>query len=351
MGLVSNETRLHATGFITLHPPQGPLSLVSQSGNLGVQLVKASERRGIGLDKFIGVGNEVQVSAVDVLDYLRTDERTECVLMYIEGIDDGRHFLDVTARTAAAKPLVVVRGGLTESGGKAAASHTGAMAGSAAVYEAAARQAGVITCTATDEALDLAVALAHLPLPRGRRVAVVTNGGGAGVLAADEVARSGLVLPELSPELVEELSGLLPPFWSRSNPLDMVASAGGDVAGKVLEAVVRSEAFDAVLLLSVLGVPNTGAGERDVSASGEYDGFSVWEGELLDQVADLMQATGKPIINVPDLPMRKALHPGDGRYSAVVLPSPRAAALTLDRMAWYGDYRRRHTAGAPEDHD
>ena len=232
MGLISNETRLHATGFITLHPPQGPLSLVSQSGNLGVQLVKASERREIGLDKFIGVGNEAQVSFIDVLDHLRTDERTDCVLVYIEGIDDGRRFLDVATATAAVKPVVVIRGGLTEAGGKAAASHTGAMAGSAAVYEAAARQAGVITCTATDEALDLAVALANLPLPRGRRVAVVTNGGGAGVLAADEMVRRGLVLPALPPALIEELDEVLPPFWSRSNPLDMVASAGGDVARK-----------------------------------------------------------------------------------------------------------------------
>jgi acyl-CoA synthetase (NDP forming) len=351
MGLVSNETRLHATGFITLHPPQGPLSLVSQSGNLGVQVVMASERRGIGLDKFVGVGNEVQVSVVDVLDYLRTDARTECVLMYIEGIDDGRHFLDVAAATTARKPLVVVRGGLTESGGKAAASHTGAMAGSAAVYEAAARQAGVITCTAMDEALDLAVALANLPLPRGRRVAVVTNGGGAGVLAADEMARRGLILPELPAELIEELNEVLPPFWSRRNPLDMVASAGGDVGRSVLAAVARSDAFDAVVMLSALGVPNTGSHERATSASGEYDGFSAWESDLLALTGELIATSGKPIIHVPDLPMRQAVFAGDGRYSAVVLPSPRAVALTLDRMAWYGDHRRRHAAASPDDHD
>ena len=350
MGLISNETRLHATGFITLHPPQGPLSLVSQSGNLGVQLVKASERREIGLDKFIGVGNEAQVSFIDVLDHLRTDERTDCVLVYIEGINDGRRFLDVATATAAVKPVVVIRGGLTESGGKAAASHTGAMAGSAAVYEAAARQAGVITCTAMDEALDLAVALANLPLPRGRRVAVVTNGGGAGVLAADEMARHGLTLPELPPELIEELDEMLPPFWSRRNPLDLVASAGGEVGRNVLAAVARSDAFDAVVMLSALGVPNTGSQERATSASGEYDGFSAWESDLLTLTAELIETNGKPIIHVPDLPMRQAIFACDGRYSPVVLPSPRAAALALDRMAWYGDHRRRH-AGPSDDHD
>jgi acyl-CoA synthetase (NDP forming) len=351
MGLVTNETHLHATGFITLHPPEGPLSLISQSGNLGVQLVKASERRAIGLDKFIGVGNEARVSAVDVLDYLRTDDRTRCVLMYLEGIDDGRRFTDVAARTTAVKPVVVMRGGLTDLGGKAAASHTGALAGSAAVYEAAAREAGVITCTASDDALDLGVALAYLPLPRGRRVAVITNGGGAGVLAADEVARHGLTLAELPEALLAELDALLPPFWSRRNPLDLVASAGGDVARRVLTAVAGSDSVDAVIMLSVLGVSNTGDDQRPESAGGEYDGFSPWETAFLGCAAELMETTGKPIINVPDLPIRQAVLAGDGRYAPVVLPSPRAAALALDRLAWYGDHRRLHAAGSPHDHD
>ena len=351
MGLVSNETRLHGTGFITLHPPQGPLSLVSQSGNLGVQMCKASERRVIGIDKFVSVGNEAQVSAVDLLDYLRTDDRTRSVLLYIEGIDDGRRFMDVAARATAVKPVVVVRGGLTEIGGKAAASHTGAMAGSAAVYEAAARQAGLITCTATDDALYLAAALAHLPLPRGRRIAVVTNGGGAGVLAADEAARRGFSLVDLSPALIEELDGLLPPFWSRRNPLDLVASAGGEVARQVITAVAKCDAVDAVIMLSVLGVPNTGDDQRRQSASGEYDGFSAWESRFLSCVSELMEVTGKPIINVSDTPIRQALFACDGRYAPLVLPSPRDAALVLDRMAWYGDYRRRHAAGPSDDRD
>jgi acyl-CoA synthetase (NDP forming) len=351
MGLVSNETRLHATGFITLHPPEGPLSLVSQSGNLGVQLTKASERREIGLDKFIGVGNEAQVSFIDVLEHLRTDDRTKCVLLYVEGIDDGRRFLDVATATAVVKPVVVIRGGLTEAGGRAAASHTGAMAGSAAVYEAAARQAGLITCTATDEALDLGVALSYLPLPQGRRVAVVTNGGGAGVLAADEMARRGLLLPELPVELIAELDEVLPPFWSRRNPLDMVASAGGDVACNVLGPVARSDAFDAVVMLSALGVPNTGSLERASTASGEYEGFTPWEQDLLALSAELMANTGKPIVHVPDLPMRPALFACSGHWCPVVLPSPRAVAHVLDRMAWYGDHRRRHAAGCPDESD
>ena len=132
----------------------------------------------------------------------------------------------------------------------------------------------------------------------------------------------------------------------------MVASAGGDVARSVLTAVAQQRRVRRrASCCRSLGVPNTGADDREPSASGEYDGFSAWESDLLALIAELIESTGKPIINVPDLPMRKALYACGGRYSPVVLPSPRAAALALDRMAWYGDYRRRHAAGPSDDHD
>ncbi len=352
MGLVTNERKLHATGFIALHPSPGTLSLVSQSGNLGVQMVMAAERRGIGLEKFIGVGNEAQVSVVDVLEYLHHDPRTRGVILYVEGIEDGRRFVDVASRTTLDKPVVVLRGGLTEAGGRAAASHTGAMASPAAVFEAAARRAGVVTCAATQEALDLACALANLPSPRGSRVAVVTNGGGAGVLAADEVAQSGrLELATLPPALIEELDAVLPSFWSRRNPLDLVASAGGDVAQRVVTAVAECEGIDAVIVLSVLGVPNTGEHARPTASTGEYDGLSPWEAAFMQRVGALIESTGKPIINVPDIPVRQSLFPSGARYSPVSLSSPRAAARAMDRLLWYGEYRARHADHSSDDHD
>jgi acyl-CoA synthetase (NDP forming) len=351
MGIIANASSLHATGFIALHPRPGRLGIVSQSGNLGVQLTALADRRDVGVRCFIGVGNEAQVSAVDVLDYLATDEGTASILMYLEGIDDGRHLLEVGRAASLKKPVVVLRGGLTEHGSKAAASHTGAMAGSAAVYEAAARQAGLVTCTSVQEALDLTTCLAHLPLPKGRRVAVVTNGGGAGVLAADEMSRHQLTLIDPPQELLEELDGMLPPFWSRRNPFDMVAMAGGDVAHRVLAAVAKSPAVDAVVVLSVLGVPNTGDEVRAQSGSGDYDDFSPWEREYLDVVADLMHETGKPIVNVPDLPVRRALHPGQHLYTPVVVSTPRNAALAIERMASYGAWRAAHdTNPLPKDH-
>jgi acyl-CoA synthetase (NDP forming) len=339
MGLMSNESRLHATGFAAMHPPAGRLSFVSQSGSIGPTVVNSCERRGIGVDKFVSVGNEAQVSAFDVLDHLRDDPSTECVMMYLEGIDDGRHFMEAARRATHVKPVVVLRGGITESGGQAAASHTGALAGSAAVFRAAARQTGVVLAGTTQELVDLGACLAYLPLPSGRRVAVVTNGGGPGVLATDAVALNGLVMADLPGDLIAALDTLLPPFWSRRNPLDLVAAGFGEVGMKAVELVTRCPQVDAVLALNFLGVPSTDGEERQRLANGEYDGYSAWEVSLLERVAALMQETGKPIINVPDHPIYAGPGAVAGLYAPVVLPSPHAAARALAAMARYGEYR------------
>ncbi len=342
MGMISNEVSLHAIGFVVLHPAKGSLSFASQSGNIGVQTTAFCQRRGIGIDKFLSLGNEAQIGVTEALDYLRDDPNTTCIMMYVEGIDDGRRFLEAARRTAAVKPVVVLRAGLTEYGGRAAASHTGAMAGSAAVWEAAARQAGIVTCTSSQEVVDLGTCLAYNPLPKGRRVAVVTNGGGAGVMAADEVARHGLKLAEFPPELYAALDEILPPFWSKHNPLDMVASAGGDVCSQVLKLVAECDAVDAIIMLSVLGIPTSGTDVRATCDDGEYAGLSPWETSLIDLVAELMEATGKPIVSVPDTPIRYSMFDRGRRYNPIVLTSPRSAAQALDRMEWYASYQRDH---------
>ena len=338
VGLVANTKALHATGLVALHPPAGRLSFVSQSGSMGPMVINICERRGIGVNNFISVGNEAMVSAFDVLDYLRDDPATQCVTLYLEGIDDGRHFLHAARRTTARKPVVVLRGGLTEFGGRAAASHTGALAGSPAVFHAAARQCGVVTCRTTQDLVDLGASLAYLPLPRGRRVAVITNGGGPGVLAADEVALNGLELAELPADLIAALDEILPPFWSRRNPLDLVAWGFGEVGLKAVELVTRCETVDAVLALNFLGVPST-AETREKLANGEYEGFTSFEAAFLQRVAELMEETGKPIVNVPDHPVHGEV-PSEGRYAPVILASPQAAAHAVGKMAWYAEYRR-----------
>ena len=177
--------------------------------------------------------------------------------------------------------------------------------------------------------LDLGIALP--PLPVGRRVAVITNGG-----AACWSPMSWRVADPMLPygRARAVLDDVLPPFWSHGNPLDMVASAGGDVGPRVLEAVAGCPEFDALIVLSVLGVPNTGDDQRPQGITGEYDGFRRWESLFLELVARLMESTGKPIINVSDVPIRQALFPCGRRYTPVVLPTPRSAALVVD--TWPG---------------
>jgi acyl-CoA synthetase (NDP forming) len=261
----------------------------------------------------------------------------------VEGIDDGRRFLEVAAATAAVKPVVVLRGGLTPPGRGAAVAHTGATAGAAAVYAAAERRAGVVGCTAMDDAMDLVAALSFLPLPRGRRVAVASNGGGVGVLAVDEMARRGLELPDLPPEILEELDEVLPPFWSRRNMVDMVATAG-DTAPRVLSALARCDSFDTVVMLSALAIPSAQAEEERAAADGR-DGMSRREADLLTLTAELMEETGKPIVHVSDMPLTRSVFGQGTGNSPVVLSTPRAAALVIDSMARYAQYLSGGPAG------
>jgi acyl-CoA synthetase (NDP forming) len=353
MGLLATHSRLHAVGFLELRPQAGRLSIVSQSGNIGVQLITAAERRGIGIDKYVTVGNEASTSALDVLDALRDDAQTAAALVYLEGVDDGRRFFDVMRRTTRQMPVVVLRGGLTEYGQRAAASHTGAMAGAADVFLAAARQTGCLVRTGPDESLDLALCLTALPLPPGRHVAIMTLGGGWGVLAADELARNDLELALLEPHVLAGLDELLPGYWSRSNPIDLVASVGPDLAERTLTLLAESEAVDAVVVLGVLRSPSTGWTSDDVAPHAQGPGapggdcFNAAETAFLERVTGLMTSTGKPIINVPMRPLEVATFPGGARHDPVLLYSPVAAVRALAAMAWYSEYVAVQAAEAP----
>jgi acyl-CoA synthetase (NDP forming) len=343
MGLVATHSNLHAVGFLELRPQPGGLSIISQSGNIGVQLVTRAERRGIGIDKYVSVGNQASTSALDVLDALGDDAQTTAALVYLEGVGDGRRFIDVMRRITRKKPVVVLRGGLTEYGRRAAASHTGAMAGSADVFMAAARQAGCLVRTGPDESMDLALCLSALPLPAGRRVAVMTLGGGWGVLAADELARNDLDLAPLEPGVLAALDELLPGYWCRSNPVDLVTAIGPDVSSRALTVLAESEAVDAVVVLGILRSPSTGWTSDDPAAAGVPGGpglgsFNPAETAFLERVTALMASTGKPIINVPLRPLEAATFPGGARHDPVILYSPVAAVRALAAMAWYGEY-------------
>jgi len=357
MGVISSHQKLYATGFLLLRPEPGGASMVSQSGNLGTQLLTAAERRKGGVGKFIGVGNEAMIDAVDFINYLHTDPNTNTIVAYMEGFDDGRRLLEVTRRTTPDKPVVVLRGGMSDYGKRAAASHTGAMTSSTAVFEAAARQSGMIVTTDPDEFMDLTFALSYMPLPPGRRVAVATLGGGWGVLVSDEIARTGLELAELPRDVVEGLNRILPPFWSHSNPIDMVATVTPGVPEAVVEMLAASDVVDAVVVMGVVG--SMSESRRAVMeierlkakyCGLEEDGsetpceepaepeLSEREVAFIRQTAALMDRYCKPIANVSFKPISQAIFSVGGRYSTFVLPSPLRAVRILGKMAGYSAY-------------
>ncbi len=353
MGVLATSAHLNAVGFVTLRPEPGPLSVISQSGNIGTQLLMTAERRCVGIEKFVSSGNQATTDANDFLEYLADDPKTGVIAMYLEGLADGRRFYELARATTPRKPVVVMRGGLSALGRKAASSHTGALAGSAEVFRAAVRQAGVILAADPDEALDVAALLAYQPLPAGDRVAVVTLGGGWGVLTADLLAAQDLALAELPPDVVAAVDELLPPFWSRGNPVDLVATVSHGVPEKIVEMVADCEGVDSVITLALIGSPSSGRAGQDAAAEGRGEAsagtgpdaaaapadmfaeLNERERGLLAHIAAVTERTGKPVVSVPLVPMTRCVYPGLGRYAPVLLPSPTAAVNALTRATWY----------------
>jgi acyl-CoA synthetase (NDP forming) len=359
MGVISSHHKLYGTGFMLVRPEPGGASMVSQSGNLGLQLLVSAENRRGGVGKFVGVGNEAMIDAVDFINYLHTDPETNTIVAYMEGFDDGRRLLDVVRETSLDKPVVVLRGGMSEYGKKAAASHTGALTSSTAVFQAAARQSGLIVVTDPDEFMDLTFALAYMPLPAGKRVAVATLGGGWGVLVSDEISRSALALAGLSAEVTEALNKVLPAFWSHANPIDMVATVTPGVPEAVVEALAASDQVDAIIVMGVVG--SVGESKRavteleDMKCSQGAEGdpsradhcrddqgvepeLSERELAFIKNCAALMDRYSKPIVNISQRPLTQAIYSAGGRYSSFILPSPLRGVRILGKMASYGAY-------------
>lgn len=357
VGVMSSWRRFYGTGGVLTQPGPGPAGFLSHSGNMGVQLMASAEERHGGVGKFVGIGNEACVTATDLIDYFSGDAQTGLILDYVEGLDDGRRFMEAARRAALKKPLIVLRAGASEYGARAAATHTGAMAGSQQVFEAVVRQCGIITTSDPDEFIDLAFSLSYLPLPRGRRVAVVTMGGGWGVVAADEVARSGLEMADLPAGVIADIDKVLPNYWSHANPVDLVGTIKEGAAERAVEAVVRSDAVDAVVVLGVIGMVTSPLRvmeevQRVQERSGMYlsrglpdpERYRFREGDFIKWVAELMRAYRKPIVNVSVRPIQRAVFGEGGPFSTVVLPSPLRSVRVLAKMYKYRAFLERRGA-------
>ncbi len=250
LGIINTETKLNAS-FASDMPSKGKLAFVSQSGAICTSILDLSFKEKIGFSHFVSIGSMVDVDFGDMIDYLGNDSRTSSILLYIENLTQIRKFMSAARAVSRIKPIVVLKSGRSEAGARAASSHTGALAGEDAVYDTAFKRAGIIRVNTIAQLFDCAELMAKTPPPKGSRLAIITNGGGPGVMATDALGNHGLEPAPLSRELTESLDDLLPQFWSRNNPIDILGDANRERFMKTVELCHESQSFDGILTIMV----------------------------------------------------------------------------------------------------
>src|SRR5271169_6282423 len=249
VGIMVPELGLDAT-FSHLAAPVGHIAFVSQSGAMITAMLDWAVPRGIGFSHVVSLGDMADVDFGDMLDYLAADLHTRAILLYAEAITHGRKFMSAARAAARIKPVLVLKAGRSNAGARAATSHTGVLAGADAVYDAVFRRAGMLRVDTMAELFDAAETLALTRKQVGERLAILTNGGGAGVLATDALMAAGGRLASLSQETIADLSRILPSTWSRGNPVDIVGDVSGSRYADALAVLIRDPGVDAILVLN-----------------------------------------------------------------------------------------------------
>ena len=252
MGIINThpDYRMHAT-FASTHPIRGNVGFVSQSGALGVAILDNAQQLNIGFSMFVSVGNKMDISANDMLEYWENDEDTDVIILYLESFGNPRNFTKLARRIVKKKPIIAIKSGRTALGAKAASSHTGALAGMDMATDALFNQCGVIRVNTVQEMFDLTQAFANQPFPKGDRVAVMTNAGGPGILITDALVTYGMKMAEFTEETIKAFKEYMPPEASFSNPIDMIASADPPGYKRTLEILLKDPQNDAVVVIFV----------------------------------------------------------------------------------------------------
>lgn len=336
MGLLNTDpaVRLNAS-FSPVFPPPGRVAMSSQSGALGLAILAAANRFGLGLSTFVSVGNKADVSGNDLLQYWEEDTGTNVILLYLESFGNPRRFARIARRVSRRKPIVAIKSGRTKAGGRAAGSHTAALAASEVAVDALFHLTGVIRAETLEEMFDLAAALGSQPLPRGHRVAIVTNAGGPAILCADVCEAGGLIIPELSPATRSRLATSLPAAASVANPVDMIASATPQQYAQVIETVLASGEIDALIVIYIpVGLSETEAVVAAVRAS--VAGARAGGANDKPVLACLMDEQG----------VRTQFNLGEEKIPSYAFPE--AAGRVLSKIAAYAEWRNQPEGLIPD---
>jgi acetyltransferase len=339
-GVVSTPSRLCAQ-IVAPYPPAGRIGVASQSGNFVSSFMNLAVATGIGISRAVSAGNAAAVGVPDYLDHFADDPETSVGLAYVEGVPDGRAFFERIRSVADRQPLVLLKGGATAGGQKAAASHTGSLATDDRVFDGACRQAGATRATSVEDAFEAAATFATQPLPRGPRTVVMTTAGGWGVVCADAIHRSSLELAALPADLLAAIDGELPPRWSRGNPVDLAGGETRDTIPQVMEMIATHPEVDAVIYLG-LGIQ---ANQARLMRRGRFypgdglerivDYHERQDARFAQAAADISDTTGKPILCATELAVADPENPGPATVRAsgrVCYPSADRAVRALEHL-------------------
>ena len=330
MGIWTSAARLNLCFWDIVKP--GPIAFVSQSGTMGDYLFEVSQAKGYGFAKFVSSGNQANLDACDYLEYLADDEDTKTIALYLEGVRDGRRFLEAALKATAKKPVLVYKVGRTDAGSRAAASHTASLTGSAELFDAACRQAGVQICEDMLEMFDFAEAFGSQPIPKGNRVGVASGGGGFCVVASEACAKAGLDVPVLDSEAQREILKHVREFSPIPlNPVDLIARKSHVGYATAIDIVARQDYIDGLIIM-----PPYGGFHRTSTPESMKE---LVEG--CSMIADIPRKYGKPVLGFA---MRE--YKSSGTYEILkrgdipFFESPETCARVMKALHSYGEYRR-----------
>jgi len=333
MGVCSSKARLSALMVPFLHE-KGEVAFVSQSGGYGLQLYLRASSMGVGISSFISSGNEADLDAVDYIEYFAEDPSVKVICMYMEGLNQGRAFYEAAKEITKNKPIVVIKVGTSEVGSRAASSHTGALAGSDKVYDAMFKQAGILRASNATEMFDIIKGLLYAPLPKGNRVAVISNSGGIAVETADALSKNSLVMPTLPEERQKELLKVIPAFGNPRNPVDLTASLNMASFLKAPDVVLSDPNIDGLITIglgtSLMHVMFPDAKPEDLM------GLYKW---INDQLIAIYGKYGKPVLIInpsADIEPESSKLLEEGRMPVYI--TPEAAADVMGALWRYKQY-------------
>jgi len=349
-GVVSTPVQLCAQ-IVAPYPPAGRIGVASQSGNFVSSFLNYARQSGVGVSRAVSAGNAASVSVADYLEWYATDPATSVGLAYLEGISNGRELMAQLGTVSHRMPLVIVKGGATEAGAKAAASHTGALAANDKVFDGACRAAGLVRAASVEEAFDTAACFATQPLPRGGRTVILTTAGGWGVVTSDALfARPELSLVALPDDLHAAIDEKLPARWSKGNPVDCAGGETRDTIPEILGLIAHHPDVDAVIYLGI-GIQSNQA--RLMRGGSFYPDHGLerivayherQDARFAEAAAELSTQTGKPILVATELAIADPDNPGphavrqSGRYC---FPTGNRAVAALSHMVRYARFRDR----------